>query len=168
MGKNTYYFSNYPTGYLLALLQQTDNKMTLLKARNIENKSVLTYHRIRYLKVLTTLMRECLTERYLNEKKTLTEYGKMLISADKEVDKDILKDVFTTVLLEDSGLISLDFLKRVIKNLDVDHLQRIIDGHTNELYKDCAKVRFDELLFQVDEETKSELKQKIINDGGRF
>ena len=168
MEKNTYYFSKYPTGYLLALLEQTDNKMTLLKAKNIQDKSVLTYHRISYLKLLTTLMKECITERYLAEKKTLTEYGKMLIHAKKEVDKDILKDVFTTVLLEDSGLIGLDFLRKVINNLDIDHLQKIIDGNTNELYKDCARVRFDELLFQVDEETKSELKQKIKSDGGRF
>ena len=168
MEERRYYFSSFPTGYLLALLEQLDKKMTLLKVKNLEDKSILTYHRIKYLNMLITLMRQCVTERYLTEKKTLTDYGKMLLGTKKEIDKDILKDVFTIKLLENNGLISLDFLKKIIKELDIDHLQKIIDGDTNELYKDCAKVRFDELLFQVDEETIEELKQKIKSDGGRF
>lgn len=166
MEKNTYYFSKYPTGYLLALIEQTDNKMTLLKAKNIEEKSKFIYYRIKYLKVLITLMRECLTERYLNENKTLTEYGKMLLCSKREIEKDILKDVFTTVLIKNKGLIALSFYEKVISKLDIDHLQKIIDSEKDSIYGICAKERFDEVLFQVDAEVEEELKQKIKKDGG--
>lgn len=166
--EKTYYFSKYPTGYLIALIEQTDNKITLLKAKNIEKKSLLVYRRIEYLKVLATLMKNCLTERYLNENHTLTEYGKMLLNAKREIEKDILKDVFTTVLIKNKGLIALSFYEKVISKLDIDHLQKIIDSEKDSIYGMYAKERFDELLFMVDEETKRELKQKIINDGGRF
>ena len=52
-------------------------------------------------------------------------------------------------------------------NLDVDHLQQIIDNKNDTIYAHYAKEKFDELLFIVDEEVKKELELKIKKDGRR-
>ena len=166
MGEKRYFFSSYPTSYLISLLEQKTKEVLKLKNDNIEKNSILISNRIFYLNFLIKMIKECVTERYLEEKMTLTKCGVELLSS-MGIKKEIMQDVFTTKAINNNELIDLGLLHTIIDHLDIDHLQQIIDNKDDTIYAHYAKQRFDELLFMVDEEVKKELELKMKKDNGR-
>ena len=165
MKNKKYFFSRYPTSYLLAFLDQKEKEALRLKTKYLENNDVKLFRRIKYLEVLIMLMKATVTERYLEENMSLTKCGCLLLKS-RRSKREILKDVFTTKLINGNDLIEVELLEKVISELNIDNLQQIIDSNKEDISVMYAKLRFDELLFEVDEEVKLELKQKLLSDGG--
>ena len=163
MKEKRYYFSNFPTEYLLMLLDQKERQKLQFKAKYLEKNDLKTFNKIKYLEILTMLIRECLTERFLKEDMSLNKCGSLLLKS-KKSKREILRNVFTIKVVEKEELIDLEMLKKIINELSIDNLQAIINTNRESTVVSYAKFRFDELLFEVDEEIKNELKQKILND----
>ena len=122
MEKKRYYFSSYPTDYLLALLEQDSKKLTLLQANFYENSDDNNLHNnIVYLKTLVRLIRECITTRYLEENISLNKCGKMIIES-SGIKQEILKDVFTRKVLEKEEFIDLEVLDNVMNMLNIENI----------------------------------------------
>lgn len=141
------------------LLKQKEKEIE--KYRNSENEGSLK--RLRQLELDLQYVRKYIKHFCIMPDCSLNEIGMKLLKSEGTM-KDIYKDLFTYRVINSSEPADVNIISNVINELDLEHLQDIIRSKPETIYGVFADRRYTEIIFEVDQEVKQELKIKIKKD----
>ncbi|MDD6223598.1 MAG: hypothetical protein PUB18_01180 [bacterium] len=157
------YFANFSTSSLFVLLEQNLAQLTNLELKQTTNDHSLLKNRIFQLQFAVSIIRSILIDRYLKEKISLTQIANYLLWA-TGIREDVYQELFTLKLLESDEFIELTLLEKAIHKLDMEKLMAIIQLKEDTIYGTYAVRRYDEMIFDVEEDVFEEYVKKIKFD----
>ena len=152
------YFENFSTDTLFIVLEQNIKELSEIEVSSIKLTKELK-NRIEQLELVIAVSKNTIIERFLEENISLTQIAKLLIHS-TGIKKSVYKEIFTLMVLKKDEMISIDLLKMAINELDISNLMLIMVSKENELYKELATKKYDEIIFDVEPDVYKELIMK--------
>ena len=152
------YFENFSTDTLFIVLEQNIKELSEIEVSSIKLTKELK-NRIEQLELVIAVSKNTIIERFLEENISLTQIATLLIHS-TGIKKSVYKEIFTLMVLKKDEMISIDLLKMAINELDISNLMLIMVSKENELYKELATKKYDEIIFDVEPDVYKELIMK--------
>lgn len=159
MSKKKSFFLNFSTNSLFLVLEENVNVLASLEVKLNNNYNMHLKHQIKMTELVIKTVKKEIINRYLKEDIPLNKIANLVLSSDG-IKKLIYQELFTLRVIEKDEMISLDVLERVINSLDIDELSLIIRDKNNSVYRILALKRYDEIIFDVDNDVYEEMVMK--------
>ncbi len=159
MKRRNSYLTNFSTDFLFLVLEQNTKELLKLEIKRTEQESKELQGRINQIKLTISIGKQELINRFLIDEKNSLEKIARLLCKSKGIHKEVYQEVFTRKILEQNNLIPVDLLQKVMDYLDLEQIMTIM-RKKDTIYSQLASERYDEIIFDVDEEVYQEYLQK--------
>lgn len=159
MNKRKSFFLNFSTSSLFLVLEENVNALSALEVKLNNNYNKHLKHQIKITELVIKTIKKEIINRYLKENVSLSKIANLVLNSDG-IKKLIYQEIFTLRVIEKDEMISLDVLERVINGLDIDELSLIIREKNSSIYRELSLKRYDEIIFDVDNDVYEEMIMK--------
>lgn len=165
MKRRKSYLTNFPTETLFLVLEQNAKELLELEIKKVDKNSIQLQKRINQVKLTISIGKKELINRYLKGNISLNQVAN-LVCQSNGIRQDIYKELFTRKVIEENELISVDLLRKVINNLELEQIMTIMQNK-DTIHQEIAEKRFDEIIYDVEKEVMEELEKKKRMDRRR-
>lgn len=162
--KRKSHLNNFSIESLFVILEQNQKELLKLQILALENKNRVLDDRIVQIKQTIAISENIVVERYLNSNISIKELIKLFYSATNEFEKNLYREIITSKIIKINELLSLDLLGKIINELEIDQLMRIIKSKEKTVYGQLALNAYNHKCLEVDDEVYKELLMKIKQD----
>lgn len=149
MSNRKSYFANFPSTSLFVILKKSEEELEEINSKTNINDGLKT--RKKELVLLINSIKSILVNRFINSNMTLREIAIKMINSDRSA-KEVYKSLFMLRVIHKEELIDISLLEKAMDELDIDNILMIINSKKGTIYEQIANKKYDELIFQVDEE----------------
>lgn len=151
------------TGILFSMMKQRIEELGDLETRYLDTGNPLLQRRIFNLRVTIQAIRSIVIKKTLDKNMRLTHIAKLL-NASSGLEEEVYSEVFKLRLLTANEFVPADILNRAIEKLSLEQLMEVISVREGSTYSRLASERFNDMLFDVEDDVMEELHSKILVD----
>ncbi len=164
--KRKSYVANFPTNLLFPVLEQNQKELLKLEWNRIEHETKELKDRIKQVELTISLVKNTIINRYLEENISFTKVARLLCKS-TGIQKEIYQELFVAKIMNTNELISVDLLNQAISCLDLDQIMKLMRNQ-DKIYSDMVESRFDELIYDVDQEVYENYLEKERKDKNEY
>lgn len=151
---------DYSINSLILILEQKQKDLERLKV-NANNSAVSK--EIEELSAFLMLYKGVVIKKILDTNISIKDCCHKILKT-TGLKEEIYEEVFVSSIIMKDEFIDVDMLEKVINKLSIEHIFTIMNTKKDSVYSKLADIRFNKLMYEVNEDVYEEFVKKIRMD----